>query len=200
MTLLVLASASPRRKEILEKAGLSFEVRPPCIDEDFFKGESISQYLNRITEMKAHSIKLQEKEKIILAADTIVTLGDDIIGKPKDAKDAFNTLKRLSGRTHSVFTAYNIINFDNGKEKKKICKTDVTFHTLSEKVISTYIDTQEPFGKAGSYAIQGIGCTLVEKICGCYYNVVGLPISSVMKDLIEVSELFQWIPIKSIEV
>ena len=123
MTLLVLASASPRRKEILERAGLSFKVRPSNIDESFLKGESISQYLNRITKLKAHSVKLQEKEKIVLSADTIVTLGDDIIGKPKDSKDAFNTLQRLSGRTHSVFTAYNIINFDSGKEKKKICKT-----------------------------------------------------------------------------
>ncbi len=198
MTLLVLASASPRRKEILERAGLSFKVRPSNIDESFLKGESISQYLNRITKLKAHSVKLQEKEKIVLSADTIVTLGDDIIGKPKDSKDAFNTLQRLSGRTHSVFTAYNIINFDSGKEKKKICKTDVTFHSLSKEEISTYIDTEEPFGKAGSYAIQGVGCTLVEKICGCYYNVVGLPISSVMKDLIEISESFEWIPIKSI--
>jgi len=198
MTLLVLASSSPRRKEILERAGLSFKVRPSNIDESFLKGESISQYLNRITKLKAHSVKLQEKEKIVLSADTIVTLGDDIIGKPKDSKDAFNTLQRLSGRTHSVFTAYNIINFDSGKEKKKICKTDVTFHSLSKEEISTYIDTEEPFGKAGSYAIQGVGCTLVEKICGCYYNVVGLPISSVMKDLIEISESFEWIPIKSI--
>ncbi len=182
---LILASASPRRREILKNAGYKFEVITADADETLPPDISPEQAVKYLAELK-NSAVAQNNDGIIVSADTVVAVDGKILGKPADEQDAENMLKMLSGRTHSVFTGVSV---SLGNKKTVFCeKTDVTFFDLSEKEILDYIKTGEPMDKAGAYGIQGRGALLVEKINGDYFNVVGLPIarlSRVLKDFYE---------------
>lgn len=178
---LVLASASPRRSEILKNGGFLFSVRVSNADEtlpkDIDTPKCAVEYLSKI---KAKAVKA-DFDEVILSADTVVAVDNKILGKPKDRDDAFNTLRLLSGKTHSVYTGVTI----KQGEKTSVfsVKTDVTFFDLSDEEISHYIKTGEPLDKAGSYGIQGKAALFVEKIDGDYLNVVGLPLSRTAREL-----------------
>lgn len=186
MKKIILASASPRRKEILKQIYIDFDVIPSNEEEN------ISQ-LNGYPEEKAEILALAKAREIskrvcsglIIGADTIVVLDNVIFGKPKDEKEAFEMLSNLSGREHYVITAIAVIDAQTKDERVIHEKTKVTFVKISSESILAYINTKEPFDKAGAYAIQGIGALFVEKIEGCYFNVVGLPIVKLNKLLKE---------------
>lgn len=174
MNKIILASASPRRSDILEGYGLDIEILPAQIDEIVREGESPEQIAMSLAFEKAYSVALNIKNKIVIGADTVVVLGDEILGKPRDKEEAFKMLRALSGKEHKVITGISII-----KGNIKIVdyeSTLVKFRQLSHEQINKYIDTLEPMDKAGAYGIQGYGKILVETINGSYSNVVGLPI------------------------
>jgi septum formation protein len=178
---IILASQSPRRKMLLEWAEILFEVRVKETDETYPSQTKTEDVPIVIAKNKAHAIERTENE-IVIAADTIVVLNDEIIGKPTDTEDARRILKKLSGKTHRVITGVVIM---NGKEEISFSDvTEVSFHPLTDAQISFYIEKYKPFDKAGAYAIQEwIGVTGIEKINGDFYNVMGLPVSKVVKTL-----------------
>jgi septum formation protein len=185
---LVLASASPRRAEILRDAGFAFEVRPAHVDETRFPGEPAGDYVARLASSKAGTIAqalAKKKEKaFVIGADTVVVAGRHILGKPADAADARRILRLLSGKTHEVLTGVSVVSVpvwsgQGGAERHHVERTRVEFLRLSEKDIRDYLATGEAFDKAGAYGIQGIGGRFVRRIEGCYFNVMGLPLSRV---------------------
>jgi septum formation protein len=183
---IILASASPRRKELLENLGLKLTVSPSDVAEDGFAGspETIASKIV-VQKMKAAIAKLgNDMDGYVLAADTIVVLGLEIFGKPENADHARSMLLQLSGKVHQVYTCFRIENSKGDCVEKTVC-THVKMKTITPGMLQWYLSTQEPFGKAGSYAIQGYGGVLVEKIEGSYTNVVGLPMAEVMDALIE---------------
>jgi nucleoside triphosphate pyrophosphatase len=182
---LILASKSPRRRYLLEQAGLEFSVIPSNIDESRISQSSPEAYVRILSEAKADSVSQKYPEKWVIGADTIVLNNGDILGKPESKDDARTMLQRLSGQTHQVLTGYTIVCKAKNKKFSETVKTDVRFKYLSDEEIEWYIHTGEPFGKAGSYAIQGIGTFLVKSIHGSYTNVVGLPVCEVIKFLIK---------------
>ncbi len=175
---LYLASQSPRRAELLRKIGLDFIISAADIDEDSICQSDPVIYAKTLAEKKAEAVLTKVENGIIVAADTIVTSGSRILGKPSDKNDAHDMLKLLSGKFHSVFTAFTIID-----TVSTICVTDyavtrVKFKDLTEYEIKCYIDTGSPFDKAGAYGIQDGVCSLfIEEIQGCYYNVMGFPLN-----------------------
>jgi septum formation protein len=180
--MLVLASASPRRRELLTQAGFSFEVHPADISENLFPGEDPIAYVTRLAREKAQAVykeitKAPAPPLVVLGADTTVTLDDHILGKPEDAADAARMLRLLSGRTHRVITGVAVVTAASAQVAAEV--TEVTFLPLSDAEIAAYIATGEPMDKAGAYAIQGFAARWVPRIEGCYFNVVGLPISLV---------------------
>lgn len=180
---IILASASPRRQELIKKITEDIVVNPCDCDETIKEGlfgREIAEYLSKI---KGEAVKDQFSEDIIVSADTIVCLNDNVLGKPKSREDAFSKLRTLSGNTHSVFTGVTIIKGD--KEKTFSQETKVTFYDLSDEEIYEYIDSGEVFDKAGSYGIQGKGGLLVKGIEGDYFNVVGLPVARLKRELLE---------------
>ncbi len=182
--MLILASMSPRRREILTLAGYNFVIKPADIDESVPAGTLARDAVVMIAAKKADAVyDSAEEGDIVLAADTVVCFKGKIIGKPRDQKDAHDILRCLSGDTHTVFTGYCI-----KKGNKRICgveATDVTFRTLSDDEITTYIKSGEPMDKAGAYGLQGLGCTFASKINGDYFNVIGLPICKIHEILKE---------------
>ncbi len=177
---LILASGSPRRKELLEQMGISFEVIPSELDESTLIASSPVDYALAVARAKAESVSRNHRKNWVLAADTIVCLENTIFGKPRDAADANEMLAALSGRDHTVITAYSFMHLQNDFIDTRSVSTTVRFKTLSSNEIEWYIHTGEPFGKAGAYAIQGIGAFLVRTIKGSYTNVVGLPLTEVI--------------------
>jgi septum formation protein len=180
--MLVLASASPRRRELLTQAGFSFEVHPADISENLFPGEDPIAYVTRLAREKAQAVykeitKAPAPPLVVLGADTTVTLDDHILGKPEDAADAARMLRLLSGRTHRVITGVAVVTATSTKVAAE--STAVSFLALSDAEITDYIATGEPMDKAGAYAIQGFAARWIPRIEGCYFNVVGLPISLV---------------------
>lgn len=173
---LVLASKSPRRSEILKNAGFDFTVRVADADETVPDGTNPEDAVTIIATRKAMAVERAENETVI-GADTVVVLDGKILGKPKDREDAFNMIKSLSGRVHSVFTGVCIIT--DGKSLTFAEKTSVEFLHLSDEEINAYINTDEPYDKAGAYGIQGLASKFVKGINGDYFNVVGLPISAI---------------------
>ena len=171
---LILASASPRRRELLEQVGLVSQVIPAEINETPLPGEKPDDYVLRLSLEKARTVAASHRELPVLAADTAVVLEDQIFGKPEDAADAHDTLTRLSGNSHEVLTGTAIVY--NDIEEALLVRTVVRFRMLSETEITAYCQSGEPAGKAGSYAIQGLGALLVSDINGSYSNVVGLPL------------------------
>lgn len=185
---IILASASPRRREILENIGLGFKVAICDADESRVdKSIPVNLYVQELALLKATvACKLDVgDDALIISADTVVFSDGEIIGKPKDADDAKRILKSLSGKTHSVFTGICVTRKRDMKSVCKCVETRVVFNTLSDSLIDAYVATGEPMDKAGAYGIQGKGCVLVEKIDGDYLNVVGLPASKLCEVLKE---------------
>jgi len=183
MQQIILASQSPRRKQLLEWAEVPFEIIVKETDESYPKHLSAEEIAVHIAKNKALAVKQTSKNNIpILAADTIVVLNNKIIGKPKDRADAINILTDLSGQKHEVITGVVILH--DTKEIAFADKTDVHFHSLTNEQIEFYIDKYKPYDKAGAYAIQEwIGVVGIKSINGDFYNVMGLPVSRVIKAL-----------------
>jgi len=188
--MIILASESPRRKELLKQAGVDFSVFAPNVDENVHESLPPKEYVSVVAMRKARAAV--EKcvadgltRAIIIAADTVVSAGEKILCKPENHEDAAYMLKLLAGRWHSVFTGFVVADISSGNTKyvQDCCETKVKFKNLTDAQIKNYIDTGEPFGKAGAYAIQGVGGELVETIDGDYNNVVGLPVSRVLEIL-----------------
>lgn len=182
---IVLASGSPRRKDYLERYQLNYRIIKPDIDETPETGELPVPFAKRMAKEKLESITADLFEnEVALSADTIVVFEDQILGKPSSKKDAFQMLKKLNGQKHFVITAYALLlKAQNKLTVNSVCTT-VIFNQLSENMLHTYVDSEEPLDKAGSYSIQGDGTFLVNKIDGSYNNVVGLPIEQVIQDFI----------------
>jgi septum formation protein len=178
---LILASQSPRRKDLLEQAGIDFVVIPGDFDEDSIPLDEPKAYAIILAREKAKLIAAQYTNSWVIGADTIVCIGDAVLGKPRSRQDARNMLSRLSGQTHKVMTGYALIHKSKGKLISHAVRTDVRFKVLSQEEIEWYIHTSEPFDKAGGYAIQGLGTFLVKEVHGSYTNVVGLPVCEVIK-------------------
>ena len=186
---IVLASASPRRAELLRAAGIEFEVMPAHIDETAHAAESPEAYVRRVADSKARAIAGRVNDRIILAADTTVVIDDQMLAKPEDDEDAKRMLQMLSGRTHEVLTAVAVCRGPEGSAPLRtgrlieIERTQVEFAPLTEFEIDWYVATGEPRDKAGAYAIQGYASRFVTRIDGSYSNVVGLPIALVYEIL-----------------
>ena len=171
---LVLASQSPRRRELLTLVGLAHEVRPADVDETPLPGEEPVPHAERLARAKAETLAALAPDAAVVAADTIVVIDGLILGKPADAADARATLRRLAGRTHTVFTAVAVAR--GGRTVSGVEEVQVTFRALDDREIASYVATGEPMDKAGSYGIQGFGATIVERIDGDYFAVMGLPL------------------------
>ena len=179
---LVLASKSPRRSEILKNAGIDFTVRVADADETIPEGTKPEDAVVFLAARKALAVERNDDETV-LGADTVVVLDDKILGKPKDKDDAYNMIKSLSGRVHSVFTGVCAIGNDISLTFAE--ETKVEFYPLSHEEICEYINTDEPYDKAGAYGIQGLASKFIRGIQGDYFNVVGLPVSSVYKKILK---------------
>ena len=171
---LVLASQSPRRREILERAGFEFTVRAAGVPEEHIAGESAADYVRRLSLDKALAVR-RAPDEIVLGADTVVVLHEHILEKPSDEADAHRMLRLLSGREHSVVTGIALVE-ERGIIQEH-AETRVHFVEMSEADISAYVASGEPMDKAGAYAIQGLASKYIDGISGCYFNVVGLPVS-----------------------
>lgn len=181
--MMILASASPRRRELLEQVGYTFKVVPSTVEEEMEHGTP-KEIVKHNALSKATDVACLHRDDIVIGADTIVVVDGQIFGKPKDAADACDMLLRLSGRTHQVMTGIAVV---QGKRiHNDVVVTDVTMRPYGIEEILDYIKTGEPMDKAGAYGIQGIGALLVEKIDGCYNNVVGLPIARLAEVLRQV--------------
>jgi septum formation protein len=182
----ILGSSSPRRAELLRKAGINFEVVvPENINEEQVSADPVSHVLE-LSRKKAESVAKRVGDSIILGADTIVVLDGEILGKPKDSDEAFKMLKKLSGMEHKVYTGISLVDKDKGRVLSGYQLTKVKFNQLKDKEMKDYIDTGEPLDKAGAYGIQGMGNFLVEKIEGDLDNVIGLPLRKLEELLIKI--------------
>jgi nucleoside triphosphate pyrophosphatase len=176
---LVLASASPRRRWLLEKLGRPFDVDVPDIVEIVRTGERPEAFAQRMADEKAAAVALRRRHAWILAADTVVTLEASALGKPKDGAEAVAMLTALAGRAHVVFTGVALVRPNGATAERMVIGTPVAFRALNRAEIDAYIATGEPFDRAGAYAIQGEGAHLVDRVEGSYTNVIGLPLPEV---------------------
>jgi septum formation protein len=182
---LILASSSPRRKYLLKQAGLSFKVIPSNFDENSVSLSKPENYVKTLAEAKATDVSAAYHDSWVIGADTVVVINGKILGKPDSKEQARTMLKSLSGKTHQVYTGYCICCRVKERIFSNTVKTDVRFKNLADNEIEWYINTSEPFDKAGAYAIQGLGTFIVKSIKGSYTNVVGLPVCEVIEFLIE---------------
>jgi septum formation protein len=174
----ILASSSPRRRDLLNMIGIPHEVRPADIDESYLPGEPPLAHAERLAREKGAVIAALEPEAVVVASDTIVVIDDDVLGKPRTDEDAVRMLGRLSGRTHTVFTAVAVS--WRGRMESGVEAVTVTFRPLDEATIRAYVATGEPMDKAGAYGIQGFGAAIVERIDGDYFAVMGLAIGRML--------------------
>lgn len=188
---IILASKSPRRKELLEQIGMDIEIHPSNIDENKVLINNPVEYVKELARLKAENIASLYPDSWVIGADTIVVIHDEIIGKPRSKTDAISILKKLNNREHFVHTAFCICNQNSNsytmKSVIKSVKTKVYFKDLTDSEIKWYVNTKEPFDKAGGYGIQGVGSFIVKKISGSYTNVVGLPVCEVVEALINLN-------------
>jgi septum formation protein len=180
---IILASSSPRRIELLRQLGLRFEVCPSEIDEELVSDVPVADLVERNALAKAQDIARGIESGLVIGADTVVVCQGIVYGKPADSADAVRMLRQLVGRTHEVYSGVAVVQAEDGASRTAHAVTRVTFRPLSEAQITKYLDMVNPLDKAGAYAIQGVGGVIIEKIEGCYYNVVGLPLT-VLDDLL----------------
>jgi|SRR5450432_1848805 septum formation protein len=173
--ILILASASPRRQELLQQAGIPFETRPAHIPEVRFPGEPAADYAKRLSREKALTVAQSFAGRFVLGADTIVVVDETVLEKPLDHNDAARMLRLLSGRGHNVITGVSLVTPDKTIDTR-LCTTKVFFHNLMEQEIQSYVASHEPMDKAGAYAIQGGAASFADYMDGEYSNVVGLPL------------------------
>ena len=185
MKTIILASASPRRKELLEKIGLRFEVEPSNYEEDMLSALEPHELAQKISLEKAKVVASKHKNAIVIAADTFTIFGGQILGKPHTEKEARKMLETISGKSHSVITGFSIIDTGTSKTLSKSVETKIYIRKLTLAEIDAYVKSKEPLDKAGAYAIQGLGSVFVEKIEGDYFNVIGLPLSAFTEALKE---------------
>lgn len=188
---LVLASTSPRRRELLAGIGVPFEVVPPGLEEDqptrFASRAAVVEWVEQMAVAKCESVAAGlSADRWVLGADTIVVLGRSVLHKPADAEDAVAMLLRLQGRTHTVMTGVALRRGGNGEGRSAVARTEVTFYPASRRELEAYVAAGESLDKAGAYAAQGRGALIIERIEGCYFNVVGLPLATVARMLGEV--------------
>lgn len=174
---LVLASASPRRRELLSSVGLDFEVLPSKIEERRQPDEKPEAYVLRLSREKAADVAARRPEAWVIGADTTVFINDEILEKPSDQADAARMLRMISGKEHTVFTAITLLGSAGKHRDSRVVSTRVTMISLTDEEISWYVSTGEPMDKAGAYAVQGVGAMFISSIHGNYTNVVGLPLS-----------------------
>jgi septum formation protein len=181
---LILASSSSRRAEILANAGLPFSVLSSAVDESPLPGETPAALVQRLANAKADLVTARAVgPAVILAADTVVVVDDKTLGKPSSIEDARDMLQKLSGRTHSVMTGVALVRLPDGERRQFIESTLVHFRPITDQELSYYLATEESLDKAGAYAIQGVAGRYISRIEGCYFNVVGLPLSRVLSEL-----------------
>ncbi|WP_071460272.1 Maf family protein [Bacillus massilinigeriensis] len=178
---LILASASPRRKELLMNLHLQFDISASNADETIESGMPPAEAVMELASRKSRYVSSKHPSSFIIGSDTVVVHGGEILGKPSDASEARSMLRRLSGNSHTVYTGVSIISPE--AEHRFYEKTDVTFWELTDEEIEAYINSGEPFDKAGGYGIQGFGSYLVKEIAGDYYTVVGLPVARTIREL-----------------
>lgn len=177
---IVLASASPRRAEILTSLGIPFSIDPPALVESLLEGENAEEAVSRLSEAKGAEVAVRHPEAWILSADTLVSLDGRILGKPRDAAEAAGMLQTLAGREHEVFTAVRLRRGgDAGSEIRE--RSRVRISPLTEEEVAWYVGTAEPLDKAGAYAVQGLGARFVESVSGSFTNVMGLPARAVYR-------------------
>jgi septum formation protein len=179
----ILASQSPRRRELLALVGISHEVSPADVDETPYPGELPVPHCERLARAKAAVLAERHPDALVVGADTIVVVDGDILGKPRDRDEAVRMLERLDGRAHTVFTAVAIA--QGSMVASAVERVEVTFRALGRALIETYVGTGEPMDKAGAYGIQGYGATIVERIDGDYFSVMGLPVGTLVRLLRE---------------
>lgn len=177
----IVASASPRRKQLLETAGFEFEVIASQCDETLESEIGARQAVLTLSKRKAESVFEKNKDAVVLGCDTVVALENKILGKPKNDEEAFQMLRFLSGKVHTVYSGVCIV--ENGKEKSFVGSAEVEFFELSDEFIRSYVKSGEPKDKAGAYGIQGLGAALVKKINGDYFSIVGLPLAQSVREL-----------------
>jgi septum formation protein len=185
MKKIILASASPRRKELLEKIGLKFEVEPSDYAEDMPSGLSPGELAKTISLGKAKAVATRHKNTIVIAADTFIVFRGKIMGKPGTEAEARKMLTRLRGKPHSVITGFTVMDADSGKVLTESVETIVHIKNLTPEEVDAYVKSKEPLDKAGAYAIQRLGAVIVARIEGDYFNVMGLPLSALAEALKE---------------
>ncbi len=178
---IILASSSPRRIELLRALGLKFEVVASEIEEKQEPKTSVAGLVERNALAKARDVAKRFESGLVIGADTVVVYGGKIYGKPTDLEDARRMLRALAGQTHQVYSGVAVVRVEDGESRTAHAVTDVTFRPLSGEQLTAYLAMIDPLDKAGAYAIQGAGGIIIEKICGCYYNVVGLPLTTLDK-------------------
>ena len=173
----ILASASPRRRELLAAARFDFDVVPSSVPEVHQPGESPEEYVARLSRDKAAVVAAQYLDRWVIAADTTVLMGDELLQKPVDAADARRMLAAIAGKTHMVYTGVTLQNAAAGFHETRVAESEVRILPLTEREIDWYIATGEPFDKAGAYAVQGIAAMFIDSVHGSFTNVVGLPLA-----------------------
>ena len=177
----ILASSSPRRRELLGSIGVDFEVIPSHIPEERGEGETPEEYVARLSREKAHAIAAKHPDRWIIAADTTVALDDLVLEKPIDPEDAKRMLKTIAGKTHVVYTGVTLLNVAKQWQETRVAESEVRMLPLDARDIDWYVATGEPLDKAGAYAVQGIGAMFIDSIHGSYTNVVGLPLATLFQ-------------------
>lgn len=185
MKTIILASASPRRKELLKRIGLKFKVDPSNYEENISSELEPHELAKSLSLEKAKLVAEKHMNALVIAADTFIVFEGKILGKPRTETEAKEMLETINGKPHSVITGFTIIDTENNKALSKAVETKVYIRKLSSNEIDAYVESKEPLDKAGAYAIQGLGSVIVEKIEGDYFNVIGLPLSALTESLKE---------------
>ncbi len=185
----ILASASPRRLELLKSMGFNFSVVPSGVDEKFLEGESVSEHVMRLSREKALAVADRNPEAWVLGADTVVIIDTEVLGKPGSKEEAREMIMRLSGKKHRVLTGFSVVRTSVNVVKSDLVESSVYFKEVSSDELEWYIGTEEPYDKAGGYAVQGKAASFVREIRGSYTNVIGLPLSEVVAVLKEVGAI-----------
>ncbi|MEG6523138.1 Maf family protein [Desulfotomaculum sp. 1211_IL3151] len=183
MRQIILASASPRRQELLKNLGLAFEVQVSDVDETLEESVLPAQMVEKLAERKAAAVAVERNQGLIIGADTLVVLENKPLGKPANAEEAVQMLNSLQGRSHEVFTGLAVIDAATGQSVVTHQVTAVRFKPLTMEQIKRYVETREPMDKAGGYAVQGLASIFIDSIRGCYFSVVGLPVSKLADSL-----------------